>query len=357
MLDRFRPKSFWAGVKRRRTGEAAVVMIASLLAAAWVTQTLGGQTYAAPTPPSATISRYMSTVDGGSPPNVTGRMYDIGCNDGRNRINGLEVMSFGQPDFVSPDYGADIFGTGAPFESIYTIKYAVSRYLHGYWDCSPTGVFLTLAIGVNNGGSKVNNPHGAAWADMVNQLNNFIASPPSWASQERVVGAIDAEAGYAATGPSSTRAWADGYTGTATPFYNAGDCPGCPQPGSTMLPIPGTPLQNGWYQDDIWYMSWGNIGALAVPEIYLEDGTSAREWEQLSLWALRYHNSAIGYQGSATEHDACMTPSNVQYCQTNHLNNTRDQGWSQLWDAENGDPGTASSTGSLHWSTDWSWTN
>jgi len=337
-------------VSRRLAMLMLIVALCGVLAA----ESPSSAVMAAPTPPAATISRYMGTVDAGdSNTGVTGRMYDLGCMSGRNSENGIVILDYGQPAFVNGEYGTYMYDTNTTFVSTNTIETAVKRFLKGYWDCSPLGTFLYVGVGTNDQGSGVTTGHASAWAGMINDLNSFILSPPSWGSQEGTVGAIDAEPGFT-TSPTPTRSWVDAYAGTANNhYYDFGDCPGCPTSG-TPQPAPGASLQSGWTQDDVWYVTWGNPRGFPLPEIYRTDGSNAAQWEQMSLYGAVSKSGPIQVQGSMTEQAACSKSWNVTYCQTYGLNNSPAQGWSQLWDAVNGDSRTAQSPS---YSTDISWDN
>ncbi|GAB4207206.1 MAG: hypothetical protein OHK0022_35130 [Roseiflexaceae bacterium] len=62
------------------------------------------------------------------------------------------------------------------------------------------------------------------------------------------------------------------------PYYNAGACEGCPQrPTDAQL---SGPYVSSWTAEDIWFVSAG-LDARLVPQVYAEDGASARQWATL----------------------------------------------------------------------------
>jgi hypothetical protein len=185
--------------------------------------------------------------------NVNSVLYNEGCSQGSAGERGVVVLDFGKPWQQNSTYGTKLYPDWTQFYSTPEIEVAAEYFLRGYWDCSPPGAFLTLAIGTNNSGSQVTNAHGQAWAQMVNNVAIWIGSPPSYASKEAVAGANDIEALW--NNKTISRAWVDGYDLVYTrPFYNYGSCDSCPY---TAYPLwaPG----NGWSKDDIWYVSWGHL--------------------------------------------------------------------------------------------------
>lgn len=171
-----------------------------------------------PGPPPATTSRYLSTTD-------TTLLYTKGCNEGTAGQNGVIVLDFGQPWVENSTYGVQLFNSQG-FRTLTQVKDAAIAFLGGYWDCSPSGAHLTLAIGTNNYGLYTNWGHGQAWAQMVNEVDAWIKAEPNYESKETVVGANDIETWNTA---SSTRAWVNGYDSVNQQlYYNYGSCDGCP---------------------------------------------------------------------------------------------------------------------------------
>ncbi len=279
-----------------------------------------GRAFAAP---PSTTTRYMSTTD-----------YDTLYNEGCAQTNedGAIILDFGQPWFDGTSYGTIIFGS-ITFRSICDIENAVQGFLSGYYLCGGSG-FLRVAVGTSNYHGATGYPHGQAWAQMVNRLNDFIVSPPSWADREAARGANDIELNWNSV--ANSRAWVDGYSSAyqdASYFYNYGDAAGCPPYGS---------CNNGWTQEDVWYTSWGSLPAYPVPEIY--NPATAQEWYRISLYGYTNHGGAVQILGTLTQWAA------AGYCCTN----PPDQGWQQMTDAVNGDPRTAQV---IPYSTDITWAN
>jgi hypothetical protein len=192
---------------------------------------------------------------------------------------------------------------------------------------------VRVAVGTSNYRGATTYAHGQAWAQMVNRLNAWsVASGISSVVTAR--GASDMELDW--NKPATTRAWVDGYAAAYTGssyLYNYGDAAGCPPYGS---------CNNGWTQEDVWYVSWGAQPAYPFPEIYTVSGSTARQWYQMSLYGHLRHGQAIEILGSLTQWAA------AGYCCTN----PPEQGWTQLYDLLNADSRTAQS---LPYSSDITW--
>ena len=288
--------------------------------------------FAAPAP---TVSRYMKTT-------ATQTLYDEGCRQGSTTPSGRVVLDFRQPASSGSTYGTIIFGSNT-FRSIAEIETAAQWWLAGFWNCAPTGSFVRLAIGTNNYRGATGYGHGQAWANMIDRLNAFVDAPPSWSSKVTVRGAIDAELGWNTA--AATRAWTNGYRDAyAVPSYywNYGDAAGCPPYGG---------CSNGWTQEDVYYVAWGNSAAFPLPEIYCEScyvgdgrGGQSAQWASLSLYAYLNHGKPMNVLGSMTQWGAAGS------CCTN----TPAQGWNQLNADLNSDSRTAQT---LESSTDVTWAN
>jgi hypothetical protein len=296
----------------------------TLVAVAFAALLFADTALPAPTPPRPTTSRYMKTTDYNT-------LYNEGCNQGRAGEAGRVILFFGQPWNQNGTYGTIIFGSNT-FRSIGQIETATKGWLSGFWDCTPVnGPRVLLAVGTSNFHGETTSGHGAAWARMVNRLEAWIKSPPSFESQETARGASDMELDWNTA--ANTRSWVDGYvsayTGTSY-YYNFGDAGGCPPYGS---------CNNGWTQGDVYYISYGALPAWPLPQIYCEvcysgdtNGGNSRQWYRMSLWGFQ---NAFGMYvlGSLTQWAAAGS------CCTN----TPGQGWSQLWDDLNSDSRTAQS--------------
>lgn len=141
------------------------------------------------------------------------------------------------------------------------------------------------------------------------------------------------------------------HTSNLKPFitlYNYGDAAGCPPYGN---------CNNGWTQDDVWYISWGCGIAAPLPEIYTTTGSQAKEWYRLVKYSISKNpGNPMIISGTMTQYQACIDQGDP----CSGTNNTPEQGWTQLWDLLNADPETAQTLlnpSTLRWSTDISWQN
>lgn len=142
--------------------------------------------------------------------------------------------------------------------------------------------------------------------------------------------------------PSVTSQWVNGYLSlNSYLLYNYGDAAGCPNCGTSNYT---------WSQYDVWYISWGgSMGEIApLPLIYHNDGDHARQWASVALYSATNRNSQMNFAGVMTQSGACR-----QIGCSPSLDNTPEQGWTQLWIELRKDARTALS--SLPWATDIEW--
>lgn len=238
------------------------------------------------------------------------------------------------------------------------IEYAVKGFISGYHSCNSNGSHITIAVGTSNSGDNVSYEHGQAWGEMIKRLDGWIKSPPSWGDTIEVVAAIDIEPSWNTS--NTTLSWIDGYdsvSGRKT-YYNVGTCDSCPYRDHTDW----TPAGYSWSLDQIWYVTYGDLYAMPLPEIYAEDVWPERayhawQWQNLKYWAKTCTNClpesspyrGINFLGSLTQYQACQE-NLADTCY--HQNNTPQQGWTLFWNALNSSSITAQG---LRWSTDISW--
>lgn len=311
-------------------------------------------------------------------------LYQFGCELGMRdasipgQQDSLVILDFGKM-WIFDEGGQSIYGVRLFTDdkgvrrniSFEAVKNAAKGFATGYWQCSGSDRTsqLTLGIGTNNY-DHFNSTHltqdnlrglamdfGRNWAKMINDLDAW-GMNQGYTSQILFTGAIDIEWGldndnvYRWNTPFVTRGWVDAFDTNdlnKSIFFNYGACVGCPTvPNlswkySTAMP---------WTQADVWYVSWGSKPAFAVPEIYRNDGTLARQWAAVSKYGALYQASRIVFSGVMTQMQACQQPSHRDgSCDT--LDNTPAEGWSQLVDAINMDAYTVSPN--PRWSTDIKW--
>lgn len=210
-------------------------------------------------------------------------------------------------------------------------------------------------VGTNNGGAQVNGVTGSLWGHLVQRIETYVTTPPSYADKVNVEGGMDMEVEF--NTPDATKAWANAYDANSNSigYENYGDCTGCPQTQTydTMPAPPGAKVQAAgisyvWYQDDIYDLSWGIATAFPLPEIYNETGANAAQWQNISLYAAKNYGGLMHIDGAVTQYQACIDQNDP--CAGTH--NTPAQGWTQLYNALNGDSHTAQD---LPWSTDFTY--
>jgi len=274
-------------------------------------------------------------------------LYSLGCAQA-NAAPGVDivaVLDFGEPAYVGTTYGAYIWDApNYTFKSTSNISQSVEGFISGFYVCSQTGTHLTVAVGVNNQGSATTNAHGVAWAQMINNLNTWIVTPPSYGSRVSARGGMDIEQTPPFGTAAATRAWVDGYSAAYRPpslYYNFGSCDGCPY----VAPCPTCQLAQDWSVNDVWYVTYGTVANYPLPDIY--NSTNAAQWYQMSLYGYTNHGGSMVFWGSMTEYGACQ--------QRDHcagINNMPSTGYVELYNALNADPKTAQT---LKWSTDINW--
>ncbi|MFA5835320.1 MAG: hypothetical protein WC837_00050 [Bellilinea sp.] len=357
---------------RIRSAPLVLVVIAALL--------LQGQTYYFPLifkngpAPLYSTSYYIQNGD-------PAKMYDLGCQLGTRDAatpgaqDSLVILDFGKMWVLNGVYGVRTFsdptnGYARQFLSLADLENRAQWYAQGYWNCSGNdkASHVTIGLGTNNYDSfnqtniTQDNLRGVAidfgrnWAGMINRLHAW-GVPTGYNSQILFTGAIDIEWGQDSDGvfrwntPYVTRGWTDAFDGNddngSSIYFNYGACVGCPT-GPTLSWTYNTALP--WTQADVWYVSWGAEPALAVPEIYSNNGVLARQWAAVSKYGSLYLGSRIIFTGTMTQMQACQQRGGTE-CNT--LDNTPAEGWGQLFDAVNVETFTAQPF--LQYSTDIRW--
>lgn len=312
-------------------GRLAKLASAGLLASAFAVGM--SQPAAAAVWPGAVSSWYMDSVD----PAV---LFDMGCSLGTARAGGskpqdaLVILAYGQPQLRNGSYGTYAF-QGRGFVTIAQIRAAVIEYAHGFWQCTGANLkaHVRIAVGTSNFANWSKDAgltdaeltaFGKAWATLVNNLNNDITAK-GYQRQADVVGAADIELGWGDY--ASSKRWADAYaTVNSWPYYDFGDAAGCPPAGSCAP----------WTQDQVYNVAWGFSPAWAVPQIYLENGVQADQWQRVSKRGVTQGKTKIVFAGTLTQHGACL-----QGNPCNGTDNTAAEGWQQLWNKTTADPATA----------------
>ncbi|MHB8456055.1 MAG: hypothetical protein ACYDDO_15520 [Acidiferrobacterales bacterium] len=115
---------------------------------------------------------------------------------------------------------------------------------------------------------------------------------------------------------------------------------------------------NGWTQQDVWYVSWGNpANPLPVPEIYFnaprKSPTNALQWATLAT----LNGTPQWIEGALTEWQACRDPGHMCKKKTLKVANTPLQAFQEMMNALYGaitDPNTVQK---VLYSSDVTWQN
>jgi hypothetical protein len=289
--------------------------------------------------PIATVSRYEKTVTGST-------LYLQGL--AASSQSGITVLDFGQP-WYQGGYGT--YNWSGSFFSTAQIQGAVEEWIVGWH----TGVsqhpsnHMYVSVGESSYFGYTGYADGAAWAQMINAINAWISSPPSWGVNVGALGGIDAETEWSP--PATAEAWASGYSAnTSAAYYDFGDAGGCPWTYTTS-----NAQCNGdqygdphWHQKDVWNMAWYYPPAWPLPETYYNHNgfqVNAWQWEYISLEGANVFGTAMFPVGSLTQWAAAGG-----CCGTD----TPSEGWSGLQTAMNSYSQTATT---LNNSTDITWAN
>lgn len=298
---------------------AALMGICALFAASLVLH--GSPTaYAIQAKPPTDESFYMNS---GS----TSESYTLGCNQGKTDAaynhNSEVVLDFGGQ--IGNGSGSYLIGGGTLTNS--QLEAVAENFADGYWTCTgaDTSTLLYLGIGTNNSAGDVSTAGGQTWGNDVVAAQAYDVSK-GYNSQVVMVGANDLESGSGWSSASAASAWAQGFSSKDGFYIDFGSANGCPtsQPSGVI----NASCNDGWTQEDYWYLSWGNSAAVPAPEIY--NSAMAHQWATLSLFSAKNHTDGrILMQGPWDEYDE------------DHSTLTATQAWDDLWNDLNANSATA----------------
>jgi hypothetical protein len=305
------------------------------------------------TKPPTSTSWYVNVTSKEKDQTLYTWMYKKGYEAGQNDLSlpgtqhSVAILDFGQPQIQGGVYGASGFGR---FVSVTVIKEAAKQFAQGYYLGTGTDreSQMRMVIGTSNYNTAgaVTYTHGQAWIQLVKDIGTSLQSIGD-GSRVSVRGGIDIEMSYSTS--SAAYSWVNGYADSwVAPYslYDYGSANGCPPVGQ---------CDNGWTQDNVWYVAWGATPSLPLPEIYNTLGTNAKQWQQLSLYSYQTHGGSMFILGPLSQNAAWKQrcpprPKSNDPCY--QTNNTPDQAWYQLWTELNSDPQTAQD---MLWSTDIKW--
>jgi hypothetical protein len=265
--------------------------------------------------------------------------YGLGCKWGARDANlpgkqdSIIFLDFGNPVYRNGHYGVQLYNQD--IISATALAHAVEIFAQGYWNCLGQDYEskLIIAVGTNSSGDEGGMffEHGVTWAQMVNEVNNWLMHPDHlYFSQVAVVGASNIEPGF--NPPAIAKAWVNGYDSASLYwFYNVGSTEGCPSDYPPEDPETGTyppnPCNSGWTQDDIYYVSWGVMTAWPLPEIYNVVEENAKQWYRIGIYGARNYNTRMTFDGSLTQYQACLQ--NPGEC--DGTDNLPEEGYKQLF--------------------------
>jgi hypothetical protein len=263
-------------------------------------------------PRRSTISRYLSGLTG-DPAADGPKAQSVGCADSgaATAQNGYVILAVGRQVLGS---GAQQWFTGKVI-SYADLATVISSYAKGWAGCH--GPPVTIAIGTSNYGTSgtLGAPGGAEWAALV----AGIAAP----KRVTIAGANDIEPSW---GPvTASRAWVDAYVAaTSRPLLDTGSADGCPILGQATHPC-----NNGWTQDDVWYVATGaGPNVYAMPEIYSPNGAQAEQWALISAAAMTADHAKLRVGAILSEAVAC-----AQAGPCPGIDNSPTEAWSKGWGA------------------------
>ena len=289
----------------------------------------------------------------------TSWLYNMGCFLGTSDLNtpgpqdSLVLLDFGYPTYINGKYGANLLGYGAVTTD--QITSAALQFAWGYYVCTGSDYDLHLRVGIGTNNypgddhSSVTFEHGAAWAKMINQMNDWLVAQ-NVSGQVDFAGANDIELSW--NKPASSIQWLDGYNSVNQyDLINFGALPGCPylaSPGAQCGSYP-----NVWDKEEVWKVIYGSAPVYPLPEIYLINGVNAQQWYLMSQYSYEKHGYPVNFMGSLTTYSACKQKGGCSGVGWG-IDNKPDAGWNQLYQLLNSNPNTKQA---LHFASDMCWTS
>jgi hypothetical protein len=230
-------------------------------------------------------------------------IYDLSTSNmqqkGRDTANqgGMIILCFGCPAYQNGTYGVQNWSAG--FKSNSAVAQAVADFITGYNANSAHTNSIHIAVGTSNSmGSYIPSSWSTAGQKWINMIEGISFS----GKISSIDGACDIELASGWEGPTTTRAWVDGFNNNRTKstyMYDFGDNAGTYDNGAGMTYGTGdSPRNNGWLTSDVWYVSHGATCAWAMPQIY--SNAMANEWYHVSLWAYS-NNKGMYFYGLVSQ--------------------------------------------------------
>lgn len=255
--------------------------------------------YAVQSQPATAWSFYVET----SNPVTIGT---LGCNQGHadaaDGQNSEVILDFG----VQWSDNSQTLTKNNIYLSIAQVEGMAETFVDNYYTCTGADYYtrVNLAVGTNNSTGWESYSMGSGWAQVATDVKNWLAAN-CCTSQYTIKGANDIEFSSLFGGSNSMPKainWANGFRDHGGVVYvNYGSADGCPPYGSCL---------NGWTQAGAYTVSWGNVAAYALPEIYYLQpngqydnlGGNPKQWALISQYGLS-HGGTIQFDGPLDEHD------------------------------------------------------
>jgi hypothetical protein len=206
----------------------------------------------------------------------------------------LVILDFGNPYVTSTKIGTRLLNQTKAIASTTELLGAAQTYISAFVANAQGNSQLWLGVGTNNAGdalcsTQTASDHGAAWASMMEQLQNWVIQQNYNAvdpNKIKVSAANDIETwkGYRLKCVNQLRdpapaanalAWAYSYAQhTEISYINYGTVEGNTANASDW--------QTVWEGDTVWELSWGIPEAYPLPEIYIPSGANAADWQKIA---------------------------------------------------------------------------
>jgi hypothetical protein len=269
-----------------------------------------------PPPPPHTTSYYETSVS-------ASKHYDQGCAAFQSYQDGIIVLHYGSPrdwSGIGQEFGTLLLGSGDKVQISHPsepdITEAVKSFVSGYAACSQYGTSnghtITVTIGLNNDSmgesSALTWDHGAAWANMVKEVDTYIVAN-NWHGFIAVASAIDIHPSW--TDYEPVEEWIQGYHDQNAPVcYNVGTTDGYPNESS--LPVPPPWDLSDWSTEQLYNVSRGIAGQRPFPSIF--GPQMSRNWHRVKSWSVETDNLLVEFAGELSGYIPCSAVGGATSC-------------------------------------------
>jgi hypothetical protein len=296
-------------------------IVAAAVPAAFLIGLLAGAptAAAAPSGPSASVSHYLRNLSTDDTANIA-IMQNLAVQDAATNSADI-VLDIGAQTIHDPLDAAHpgvVFTATSVRISYASLVRALSNYAVAY-DQATSSRALTLAIATNSDGNFANYlaaDKGNDWATQVVQaVRDSIRAQGTYSVD--VVGAIDAEAGFAAS-LDDVKAWEAAYLSHGFPLVFIGSADGCPTSRDVTHRACATVIDDNdvsktWTQDDYFGLTHSASSLSVLPQVFL--AVQATQWANITATGTTTPagspngERAIRFDGVLTENAACKAKS------------------------------------------------